>query len=64
MVNLKFSIIIPVAPWDKPKKSIESLKVVDYPKTRFETFLIKGTNPSKQRNEAIKISKGEIIVLG
>jgi len=62
MEKLKFSIIIPVAPWDKPKKAIESLKEIDYPTNKFEIFLISGTNPSRQRNEGIKKSKGEIIV--
>lgn len=62
MSKLKFSIIIPLAPWDEPKRAIESLKLVDYPKKDLEIFLIRGTNPSKQRNEGIKLSKGEIIV--
>ena len=62
MVNPKFSIIIPVAPWDEPKNSIKSLENVDYPKNKFEIFLIKGTNPSRQRNEGIIKAKGEIIV--
>ncbi len=62
MSKLKFSIIIPVAPWDEPKRAITSLKLVDYPKNKFELFLIKGTNPSRQRNEGIKEAKGEIII--
>lgn len=61
MEKPKVSIIVPLAPWDK-LKVIEKLKKVDCPKEKMEIFVIEGTAPSKQRNEGIKKSKGEIII--
>ena len=55
------TIIIPVGsgyPFDVVLKSI---KKVDYPVDKIEVLVVEGKQPAKQRNEAIKIAKGEII---
>jgi len=62
MVKPKISIIIPVAPNSKFKKTLEAIRNVDYDKNKLEIFIIKGKNPSRQRNKGIKLAKGEIIL--
>lgn len=54
------TIIIPVKPGLKPD-AIEAIKNLDYPKDQIEIITVYGKNPSKQRNEAVKLAKGEII---
>ena len=55
------SIIIPIAPGKGTPKVLESIKNIDYPKNKIEVLLTIGKNPSKQRNEAVKIAKGRYI---
>lgn len=57
---MKFSIVVACAP-DREAEVVESLKKVDYPKKQYEVILIKGLNPSENRNNGIKKAKGEII---
>lgn len=57
----KFSIIIPVAP-DRQVEILNSLKNLDYPKSNFQVIVIKGTNPSDNRNKGVEKAEGEIIV--
>lgn len=54
------SIIIPVKP-DGYVKAIEAVIGLDYPAGKFELFIAEGTQPSRQRNEAVKKSSGEIL---
>ncbi len=57
---MKFSLIIPVAP-ERDAPIIESLKNIDYPKSEFHVIVVKGKNPSENRNKGILRAKGEII---
>lgn len=54
------TIVIPVKPGLKPD-AIEAINNLDYPKNKIEIVTVYGKNPSKQRNEAVKLAKGEII---
>jgi len=57
----KISVIIPVKPGRETKAVIEALSQVDYPPEFVEVFISYGFSPSRQRNEAVKIAKGEIL---
>ncbi|MBU3907520.1 MAG: glycosyltransferase [Nanoarchaeota archaeon] len=59
--KVKFSLVIPIAP-SRNAEILESIKKLDYPKSKFEVIVEKGTNPSENRNRGIKKSKGEFIV--
>jgi cellulose synthase/poly-beta-1,6-N-acetylglucosamine synthase-like glycosyltransferase len=54
------TVVIPVKPGLKPD-AIDAIKKLDYPKEKLEVITVYGKNPSKQRNEAVKLAKGEII---
>lgn len=54
------SIVIPVKPGLKPE-AVDAIKQLDYPKSKLEIITVYGKNPSKQRNEAVKLAKGEVI---
>lgn len=54
------SIIIPVKPGGAVK-ALECIKWLDYPEERLEIFVSEGTQPSRQRNEAARRAKGEIV---
>lgn len=58
---MKFSLVIPVAPW-RNAEIIGSIKTLDYDKKKFEIIIEKGTNASENRNKGIKKSKGDWIV--
>lgn len=57
----KISVIIPARPDDDCRLAIQTLKKISYPKDLIEAFIAYGFFPSKQRNEAAKKAKGEII---
>lgn len=57
---MKISIVIAAAP-DRNIESLESLKAVDYPKKDYEIIVVKGLNPSENRNNGIKKAKWDII---
>lgn len=57
---MKFSLVIPLAP-DRDAPIISSLKEVDYPKSEFHVIVVRGKNPSENRNRGAERSKGEII---
>ncbi len=54
------SIIIPAKP-GKRVSALECVKWLDYPHDRLEVFVSEGTQPSRQRNEAVKEAKGDIL---
>ncbi|MAG47630.1 hypothetical protein CL617_03415 [archaeon] len=62
MTKPKFSIVIALAP-ERNAEVLDSLKLVDYLKENYEIIVKKGLNPSENRNNGIKESKGEIIVI-
>jgi len=55
------SIIIPVKPKGEIEKVIQSLKKVAYPKDKIEVLIVRGNQPSRQRNKAVKLAKNEIL---
>ena len=55
------SVIIPVKPDGQAEKVLESLCAVDFPANRVEVLVSEGTQPSKQRNEAARLAKGDIL---
>ncbi|MFH1751750.1 MAG: glycosyltransferase [archaeon] len=57
----KITVIVPIAPNQKPK-TLETLKKIVKPKnTEIELLISYGNHPSIQRNKALKQAKGEII---
>jgi GT2 family glycosyltransferase len=60
MKKLKFSIVIAVAP-ERNAEVLKSLELADYPKSKYETIIKVGKNPSNNRNSGAGESKGEII---
>jgi len=57
---MKFSLVVPLAP-DRNAPIIESIKEMDYPKSEFHVVVVKGLNPSENRNKGAAKSNGEII---
>lgn len=61
MKQPKISVIIPVKPGREIKTVALGLRQADYPPQLLEVFICRGVNPSKQRNEAAKKARGEIL---
>ena len=57
---MKFSLVIPVAP-DRNAEILGSIEKIDYPSSEFEVIVIKGKNPSENRNNGAQKAKAEII---
>lgn len=57
---MKFSLVIPVAP-ERDAEIIDSIRKLDYPKSEFHVVVVKGRNPSENRNKGASEAKGEII---
>ncbi len=57
---MKFSLVIPVAP-ERNAEIVESIKKIDYNKKEFHVLVIRGRNPSDNRNRGVEKSRGEII---
>ena len=57
---MKFSLVIPVAP-ERDAEIIDSIKKLDYPKSEFHVVVVKGRNPSENRNKGASNARGEII---
>jgi cellulose synthase/poly-beta-1,6-N-acetylglucosamine synthase-like glycosyltransferase len=58
---IKISIIIPIGPNKSADSIISSLNGLDYPKKDMEILVVEGTQPAKQRNEAIAKANGEVL---
>jgi len=58
---MKFSLVVPLAP-GRDAPIIESIKKLDYPKNEFHVVVVKGLNPSANRNRGAEKAKGDIIV--
>ncbi|MBI5685135.1 MAG: glycosyltransferase [Verrucomicrobia bacterium] len=56
------SVVIPHKPGLEEVRVLESLKAVDYPRDRYEVIVAEGFHPSKQRNQAVAKSRGDIVV--
>lgn len=55
------SVIIPVREERSAEPVLESLRTVNYPVDRFEIIVTRGKQPSRQRNEAVAIARGELL---
>tara|TARA_Y100000310_G_C20667059_1_gene808152 strand:- start:1180 stop:2172 length:993 start_codon:yes stop_codon:yes gene_type:complete len=58
---MRYTLIIPVAP-ERECPIIESIKQIDYPKNEFHVVVVRGRNPSENRNKGVEKSKGDIVV--
>ncbi len=58
---MKFSLVIPVAP-ERDAEIIDSIRKLDYPKSEFHVLVVRGKNPSENRNKGASKARGEIIV--
>ncbi|MBE9541819.1 MAG: glycosyltransferase, partial [Proteobacteria bacterium] len=54
------SIIIPVKPGGYVK-ALEAVRELAYPAEKLEIFVAEGRQPSRQRNEAVNLAKGDIL---
>lgn len=57
---MKFSLIVPLAP-NRDAPILESIKNLDYPKNEFHVVVVRGLNPSANRNKGAEKARGEII---
>ncbi len=60
MENPAVSIIIPVKPGGAVR-ALDGLRNVDYPENLLEVLVAEGTCPSRQRNQAAREAKGQIL---
>ncbi|VVB83538.1 Glycosyltransferase AglI [uncultured archaeon] len=58
---MKFSLIIPVAPY-RNAEILESINKLDFPKKEYEIIVENGTNASENRNRGFEKSRGKILV--
>ncbi len=58
---MKFTLVIPLAPY-RDAEIINSIKKLDYPKNEFHVVVVKGLNPSENRNKGAMRAQGELIV--
>jgi len=57
----KISVIIPVAKNESYTKAIKAIRKCDFSKSQIEIIVVKGNQPSVQRNEAVKKARAPII---
>lgn len=57
----EISVIIPVPPGEQADLALNSLKSVEYPMENIEILVVEGRQPSRQRNQAARQAKGDII---
>lgn len=57
---MTITIVIPIKPGLVPK-AVERLSRLAWPQGQLELLVAEGTNPSRQRNEAVQQAQGEII---
>lgn len=60
-MDKKFSLIIPLAP-ERNAEILTSIRNLDYPKEKFRVIVIRGKNPSENRNKGAEKSTGDLIV--
>jgi len=60
---MRFSIVVTYPEWKKTAEVIDSIKEMNYPKSKFEVITLPGPgSPSVYRNKGAEKGKGEIIV--
>jgi succinoglycan biosynthesis protein ExoA len=55
------SVIIPVRPGTYPDRAVEGIRSIDSQKFILEVLVSEGTNPSRQRNQAARIARGDFL---
>ena len=55
------TVIIPAKPGLAEIKAADAAAKFDYPRTKLEIVLARGTQPSVQRNTALRAAKGDLI---
>ena len=55
------TVVIAARPGQAEVKAVDASRRLDYPKDRLEIIVARGTQPSVQRNTAIRAAKGELI---
>lgn len=58
---MRFTLIIPLAP-ERDAPILEAIKKLDYDKSKFHVVVVKGKNPSTNRNKGVEKSKGEYVI--
>ena len=60
---MRFSIVVTYPEWKETAEVVDSIKEIDYPKSKFEIITLPGPgSPSIYRNKGAEKGKGEIIV--
>lgn len=60
-MDQRFSLIIPAAP-EREVEILNSIKKLDYPRSKFNVIIVRGKNPSENRNRGASKASNEIIV--
>ncbi|MCK5605778.1 glycosyltransferase [Candidatus Pacearchaeota archaeon] len=60
--GLAFSVIMPVWPDEERPFGLDFIDNIDYSTDLFEVILTRGLCPCKQRNEAARLAKGDVLV--
>jgi len=55
------SFIIPAPPDMETPAALDSLEALDYPREKFEIIVARGRRPARQRNEAAREARGEVL---
>ncbi len=58
---MKYTLVVPLAP-ERDAPILACIKKLDYPKNKFHVVVVRGKNPSLNRNKAIERAKGEYVV--
>ena len=56
------SVVVPHKPGLAEVRVLKALEAVDYPRDRYEVIVAEGYHPSKQRNQAVAVARGDIVM--
>jgi len=56
------SVVVPIRPETGEPACVKSLGALSYPIEKLEAVIVRGTTPSRQRNEAVKATSGDYIL--
>ncbi|MGQ9588777.1 MAG: glycosyltransferase [Planctomycetota bacterium] len=56
------SVVIPARPGAPTPEALRALRRLSYPSSRIEAFVARGVQPARQRNEAVRRARGEILL--
>ena len=58
----RITVVVPARPGTPRPEALRGLECVDYPREKLEVIVARGTSPSRERNEAVRESRGEHIL--